>query len=54
VKPVPKIVACEMFTVAIPVFVTLTLWVEFPPTETLPKLRLVLLAERIPEPGVCD
>jgi hypothetical protein len=52
VKPAPEIVACETFTVAVPVLVRLRLWVELPPTATFPKLRLVNAAKRIPEPGV--
>ena len=53
-KPVPEIVAAPMFTVAVPVFVRLRLWVALLPTATLPKARLVALAERTPVPGVCD
>jgi hypothetical protein len=54
VKPAPEIVAEPMFTVAVPVFVRLRLCVELLPTATLPKVRLVALAERTPEPGDCD
>lgn len=48
----PETVACEMFTAAVPVFVTLTLCVALLPTATFPKLRLLELAESIPAPGV--
>jgi hypothetical protein len=54
VKPAPEIVNCEMFTVAVPVFVMLKLWVELPPTATFPKARVVVLADRTPVPGDCD
>lgn len=50
-KPAPEIVDCEIFTVAVPVFVMLRLWVELLPTEMLPKLRPVALGDRIPAPG---
>lgn len=48
----PEIVACEMSTVAEPVFVTVRLREPVLPTATLPKLRFVELAESVPEP-VC-
>jgi hypothetical protein len=51
VKPVPVRVACEMFTVAVPVFVIVTLWVALPPTATLPNVTDVELAESTPAPG---
>lgn len=44
----PEIAACEIFTVAVPVLVTLTLSVLLLPTTTPPKLRLVELAESVP------
>lgn len=50
VKPVPVRVACEIFTVAVPVFVMVTLWVALPPTATLPKVTDVELAESTPAP----
>ncbi|MGC1385730.1 MAG: hypothetical protein WA823_18285 [Candidatus Acidiferrales bacterium] len=50
VKPEPVRVACEMFTVAVPVFVIVTFWVALPPTATLPNVTLVELAESTPEP----
>jgi hypothetical protein len=37
VKPVPEIVAAVMFRVALPLFVTVTVWFELLPTLTLPK-----------------
>jgi hypothetical protein len=51
VNPAPVMVAFEMVTVAVPVFVTVTLWVVVFPTATLPKLKLVALGERMPAPG---
>jgi hypothetical protein len=45
------IVAVEMLTAAVPVLVRLTLCAPVPPTATLPKLRLVELAESTPVPG---
>ena len=48
VKPAPEMVTWEMFTVAVPVFVTLTLCVAELPVAMLPKLRLGALAERTP------
>jgi hypothetical protein len=53
-KPAPEIVAWEILTGAVPVFLTLRLCLELLPTETLPKLRLVELAESTPEtvPGL--
>lgn len=47
----PEIVACEMFTVSVPVFVTLMLSTAVLPVATLPKERVVALAERTPVPG---
>lgn len=44
----PEIAACEIFTVAVPVFVILTFSVLLLPTTTPPKLRLVELAESVP------
>jgi hypothetical protein len=40
-----------MFTAAVPVFVRIKLCDTLLPTETFPKLRLVELAVRTPEPG---
>src|ERR1700722_20059699 len=37
VKPVPEIVAAVVFSVPLPLFVTVTVWFELPPTLTLPK-----------------
>jgi hypothetical protein len=42
-----------MLTVAVPVFVTLMLWVAVPPTETLAKVRVVALGVSTPVLGVC-
>ncbi len=40
-----------MFTVAVPVFVTVTVCVALPPTATLPNVTLVDPAESTPLPG---
>jgi hypothetical protein len=45
---VPEIVAVEMLTVAVPVFVTLRLCVALLPTETSPKLMVLGFAESAP------
>ena len=50
VNAAPEIDACETFTVAEPVFVTVRLRAPVLPTATLPKLRLVELAESVPAP----
>jgi hypothetical protein len=42
-----------MFTVAVPVLVRVRLCEALLPTATFPKLRLVELAVRVPEPGDC-
>lgn len=55
VYPVPEIVAWEILTVAVPVFVTVTLCVALLPIATFPKLRLAALGESTPaleSPGV--
>ena len=53
VYPAPEMVAWEMLTVALPVFVTVRLCVLLFPTETFPKVTLVELAESTPvlDPG---
>jgi len=51
VKPVPEIVAWEMLTVAVPVFVRVTLCVALVPAATLPKLTVVEPADSAPEPA---
>jgi len=51
VKPAPEMEACETFTVAVPVFVTLRLSVDVDPTATLPKLNDEELGDRTPAPG---
>jgi hypothetical protein len=51
VNAAPEIVAALMFTVAVPVFVTLTLCVPLLPTATLPKLTLVEPADNTPAGG---
>lgn len=48
VYPAPEIVASEMSTVAVPVFVTITLCVVLVPTATFPKLRLEELGVSTP------
>jgi hypothetical protein len=50
-NPAPVTVACEMSTVAVPVFVTVTFWVALPPTATLPNVTLVEPADSTPLPG---
>ena len=55
VNPAPEIVAWEILTVAVPVFVTVTLCVALLPIATFPKLRLAALGESTPalgSPGV--
>lgn len=41
-----------MVTVEVPVFVTVTLWVVVLPSPTVPKLKVVRLAESMPVPVV--
>jgi hypothetical protein len=45
-------VACETFTAAVPVFVTVKDCAAVFPTATSPKPTVVALAERTPEPAV--
>jgi hypothetical protein len=52
VKPEPEILAFVTFTEFAPVFVMLKLWTALLPTATLPKVRVVALAERTPAAGV--
>jgi hypothetical protein len=47
-KPVPEMVAWEMLTGAVPVFVTVRVLVAVLPTGILPKLRLLELGESAP------
>ncbi len=49
-KAAPVIAAWERLTVAVPVFVSVTLCVPVLPTATLPKLTLVELADSTPAP----
>lgn len=51
-KAVPVMVACETLTTAVPVFVKVNACVVMLPTATSPKLSVVVLDERIPEPEV--
>jgi hypothetical protein len=51
VKAAPKIVAVEMLTAALPVLLKFTVCVPTLPTATLPKLRLVVTVESVPELG---
>ena len=51
VKPVPEIIAWVTLTMAFPVLVTVRLCMALLPTETLPKLRLMEVAERVPVVG---
>jgi hypothetical protein len=48
----PETLVWETVTAAVPLFFKVTLWVAVAPTETLPKLRLAGLAERVFEPEV--
>jgi hypothetical protein len=48
----PEIVAFLTSTALVPVFVTLRLWTAVLPMATLPKVRVVELAESTPAPGV--
>src|ERR1700722_18478402 len=55
VNPVPEIVAAVMFRVALPVFVSVTVWFELLPTLTLPNgtgdgLIVIVACEVVPEP----
>lgn len=52
VKPAPVILAAEMLTGAVPVFVTVTLWVALLPTDTFPNDTVVELGESTPAPPV--
>ena len=47
-KPAPEIVACEIVTVSVPVFVSVNVWELLEPVFTFPKERLVALAARVP------
>ena len=49
----PDNVVWEMVTEAVPPLFKMTLWVEDAPTETLPKLMLVGVADRVFEPVDC-
>jgi hypothetical protein len=46
---VPEIVACEIVTEAVPVFVRVSVWELLEPVVTFPKARLVALAANDPE-----
>ena len=48
-KPAPVIVACEIVTVAVPVFVSVSVWEPVAPAAMFPNVRLVALAARDPE-----
>jgi|ERR1700728_196914 len=55
VKPVPESVAAVMFRVVLPVFVSVTVWLELLPTATLPKATgdgLIVMVDcvAVPEP----
>jgi hypothetical protein len=51
-NPAPVMLADAMLTVAVPVFVMLRVWLALFPTETFPKLRVLVLGVKIPAPGV--
>src|ERR1700728_52932 len=55
VKPEPEIVAAVTLRVLLPVFVSITVWLELPPTVTLPKatgdgLIVIVACVAVPEP----
>ena len=50
-NPVPVIDAWEMFTVDVPVFVIVTLWLPLLPTATLPNVKVDTLGESTPAPA---
>jgi hypothetical protein len=52
VNPAPVTVAWEIVTAAAPVFVRVKVWGLVDPVTTFPKLRLVALAESVPEVGL--
>jgi hypothetical protein len=51
VNPVPEICADAIFTAAVPVLVTVTLWVPLLPTLTFPNATVVELGESTPACG---
>jgi hypothetical protein len=53
-KAAPLIVACEIETAAVPVFVSVRVWELLEPAITFPKLRLVALAASDPEDAALD
>jgi hypothetical protein len=53
-KPAPVIVACEIVTAAVPVFVRVRVWELLETVVTLPKARLVALTARDPEEAVVE
>ena len=44
-NPAPLEATCEMFTLPVPVFVTVTAWDAEAPNRALPKFKLVALVE---------
>jgi hypothetical protein len=48
-NPVPAAVAAEIVTLVPPVFVTVSVWLEFCPTVIFVKVRLVGDADRVPD-----
>jgi hypothetical protein len=53
-KPAPEIVACEIVTAAVPVFVSVRVSELLEPVVTFPKLRLVALAASNPAGAVLE
>ena len=53
-KPAPVIVAFEIVTIAVPVFVSVSVWELLAPAVTFPKVRLVALAASDPEEAVLE
>ena len=53
-KPAPAVVACEIVTAAVPVFVKVSVCRLLDPVATLPKLKLVALAASVPAEAVLE
>ena len=53
-KPAPAIVACEIVTEAVPVFVRVKDWVLLEPVFTFPNASVVALAASVPDEAVLE
>lgn len=51
VNPAPEMLADEILTVPVPVFVNVSVWVALLPTARLPKVRVEALGVKMPAPG---